>query len=183
MDLLTTYTYHSELQVITALSLISALYSSLAHAKSSQSSLDVFWQRLLTVEILQLLALRSSCHSHPCRTVNLTIAPSLLSLPYQPSTDRIAPFVFFITPRCGRHRKHHSSIVACVFVSVGTCLPSRFSETAICLFAYRIATAVLVCFEVFAQQPFYMPQYRQQGVPKQNGPTTDFLANDCWHFE
>jgi hypothetical protein len=68
IDLLTTYTHHSKLQVITALSLISALYKSLAHAKSSQSSLDVFWQRLLTVEILQLPALRPSCHSRSCRT-------------------------------------------------------------------------------------------------------------------
>jgi hypothetical protein len=39
-------------------------------------------QRLLTVEILKLRALTSSCHSCPCRTfVNSTIAPSLLSLP------------------------------------------------------------------------------------------------------
>jgi hypothetical protein len=38
MDLLTTYTHHSELQVITALSLISTLYKSLAHAKSSQAA-------------------------------------------------------------------------------------------------------------------------------------------------
>jgi hypothetical protein len=35
-------------------------------------------------------------------------------------------------------------------VSVGTCLPSRCSETTICLFAYCIATAVLgACFEAF----------------------------------
>jgi hypothetical protein len=68
MDLLTTCTHHSELQVITALSLISTLYKSLAHAKSSQSSLDDSGQWLLTVKILQLPALRSSCHSHSSRT-------------------------------------------------------------------------------------------------------------------
>jgi hypothetical protein len=38
MDLLTTYTHDSEVQVITGLSLISTLYKSLAHAKSPQSA-------------------------------------------------------------------------------------------------------------------------------------------------
>jgi hypothetical protein len=32
------------------------------------SSTAAPWQWLLTLEILQLLALRSSCHIHPCRT-------------------------------------------------------------------------------------------------------------------
>jgi hypothetical protein len=41
LDLLTTGPYNSELQVITALSLVATLYKSLAHAKSSQFSLDV----------------------------------------------------------------------------------------------------------------------------------------------
>jgi hypothetical protein len=45
-DLLTAYTHHSELHVITALVLISTLYKSLGHAKSSQSSLVVSWQRI-----------------------------------------------------------------------------------------------------------------------------------------
>jgi hypothetical protein len=59
--------------------------------------------------------------------------------------------VFNITPRRGPHRKSRSAVVACMFVSAGTCLPSRCSETAFCLFAYRIATVLLVvCFEVFA---------------------------------
>jgi hypothetical protein len=45
-------------------------------------------------------------------------------------------------------------------ISAGTCLPSRCSETAVYLLAYFIATAVLVvCFETFVQQRFYMPQY------------------------
>jgi hypothetical protein len=60
MDLLTTYTHDSELQAITVLSLISTIHKSL-QAKSSQSSLVVSWQRLLTMEILQLPALRSCC--------------------------------------------------------------------------------------------------------------------------
>jgi hypothetical protein len=59
MDLLATCIHHSELQVVIALSLISTLYKSLVHAKSSLYLLDVSWKRLLTVEILQLPALTS----------------------------------------------------------------------------------------------------------------------------
>jgi hypothetical protein len=131
MDLLTTCTHRSELQVITAKSLISALYKSRQHLLSllqpARSSPVVPWQRLLILEILQLHALRSSCHSRPCRIlVNSTIALSLLRLPCrahlncQPSTNWNFPIVFFITPRRGPHRKHRYSIVACLFVSAGT---------------------------------------------------------------
>jgi hypothetical protein len=35
----------------------------------------------------------------------------------------------------------------------------RFLETAVCLSAYCIATALLVRFEVSTQQRVYMPQY------------------------
>jgi hypothetical protein len=63
MDLLTNYTHHSELQVITAPSLIYTLYKSLLQTLSllqpAVSSLAVPWQRLLTLEILLLPALRS----------------------------------------------------------------------------------------------------------------------------
>jgi hypothetical protein len=72
MYLLTDYTHHSELQVITALSLISTFYKSPQHPLSlfqpAVSSSAIPWQRLLTVDILQLHALRCSCHSRPCRT-------------------------------------------------------------------------------------------------------------------
>jgi hypothetical protein len=80
--------------------------------------------------------------------VNWTKAPALLSLPWraqlncQPSADWIAPVVFFIIPRRGPHRKHRSYIVACLFVSEGTSLPSRSSETAICLFPYCLETGL-----------------------------------------
>jgi hypothetical protein len=69
LDLLTTCTHHSELHVITELPPISTLYKSLGHAKSSQSPLVVSLQRLLTLEIFQLPAFRSFCHSCPCRTL------------------------------------------------------------------------------------------------------------------
>jgi hypothetical protein len=48
MDLLTTCTHHSELQVITALSLISTLYKWLAHAKYSQFA---FTSRFLITDL------------------------------------------------------------------------------------------------------------------------------------
>jgi hypothetical protein len=71
MDLLTNI-YHSELRVLT-LSFIFTLHRSPQHLlsifQSAMSSSAVPRQRLLTVEILQLHALRSSCHSRPCRTL------------------------------------------------------------------------------------------------------------------
>jgi hypothetical protein len=45
------------------------------------------------------------------------------------TTEIIAPTVLVITSRHGPHSKHRSSIVACVFVAAGTCLPSHCPET------------------------------------------------------
>jgi hypothetical protein len=69
MDLLTTYTHDPELQAFTALSLISTIHKSPHHplSLSSLSSPSVSWQRLLTVEILQLHALIFYLHRWPCR--------------------------------------------------------------------------------------------------------------------
>jgi hypothetical protein len=68
-----TCTYHSELQVITALLLISTFYKSPQHSLSlfqpAVSKPVLAWQLLLTAEILQLPALRASCHSRPYRTL------------------------------------------------------------------------------------------------------------------
>jgi hypothetical protein len=72
-------------------------YYTLSLPQPAVSSSAVSWQRLITVEILQLLALGSSYHSCPCRTlVNFlnpnwrqpvanfrTIAPFLLSPPWR----------------------------------------------------------------------------------------------------
>jgi hypothetical protein len=71
MDLLTNYTPHSELQVITAPPLISTVHKSPQHPLSlyqpAVSSPTVPCQRLLTVEILQFHAHRFYLHSLPCR--------------------------------------------------------------------------------------------------------------------
>jgi hypothetical protein len=70
-DLLTTYTQHSELQVITALLLISTLYKSEQHLLSlfqpAVSSSAVPWKQLLTLNILQIPVLRFYLQSLPCR--------------------------------------------------------------------------------------------------------------------
>jgi hypothetical protein len=68
LDILITYTHHSELQVITALWIISTIHRSSQHQLKLFQTVDP-WQRLLTVEILQLPALRFSCHSRPCRNL------------------------------------------------------------------------------------------------------------------
>jgi hypothetical protein len=54
------------------------------------SSAAVPWQRLLTVEILQLHALRFYLHSLPCRTQ--------LSSNCLPTDNCVAPIVFLTTP-------------------------------------------------------------------------------------
>jgi hypothetical protein len=91
--------------------------------KSPQHTLSLFqpavsspavpWQRLVTVEILQLHALKSFLHR----------------LSY--TADSVAQIVFLITPLHGPSRKHRFQqyIVACVSVAAGTCLLSRCLET------------------------------------------------------
>jgi hypothetical protein len=87
MDLLTTYTYtythDSELQVITAPSLFSTLFKSLLQTQNllqpAVSSLAVLWQRLLTVEILQLHILTSLLSAeYPATDLKSTIKAKLL---------------------------------------------------------------------------------------------------------
>jgi hypothetical protein len=60
----------------------------------------------------------------------LQTSTELPTLNSQLTTELVNLIAFKITPRCGPHRKHTSSIVACVFVFAGTCLPSRCSESA-----------------------------------------------------
>jgi hypothetical protein len=68
-----------ELQAITAPLLISTIHKSPQHLLSlyqlAVSSPAIPWQRLLTVEILQLHALRSCLHSFQCRTPLSCICP------------------------------------------------------------------------------------------------------------
>jgi hypothetical protein len=69
---LITYTHDSELQATAAPPLISTIHKSQQHTLSllqtAMSSSAVPWQRPLTVDILQLHALKSSIHRLPYRT-------------------------------------------------------------------------------------------------------------------
>jgi hypothetical protein len=166
MDLLTTYTQHSELQVITALSLISKFYKSPQHPPSLLPACCVLISHSQATasnsgdssashtQVLSLQPPMQNSQSAHCQLNYSTIySQSSLqnwTLNCQPSIDWIAPFAFFIAPWHGPHWKHHSSSVVCVFVSAGTCLPSCWLEMTFCLFAYCIAMAVHVWFEVFA---------------------------------
>jgi hypothetical protein len=120
LGLLTTLPYDPELQVSTAPSLISTIHKplpqTLNHLQPAVSSLDVSWQRLLTVEILQLHAFKSSLHTLPYRTTYQLILS--LACNISARTTHTHPV------------SNNTSIVACVFVVAGTCLPSRCLETA-----------------------------------------------------
>jgi hypothetical protein len=120
LDLLTTLTHDSELQAITAPSLISTICKSPLHPlslfQSVVSSLAVSLQRLLTVMILQ----------HPRLSPLWTAAPFQLP-PFfrlQYRTHSVAPIFFLITPRqdqVGNTVSKSTSIVACISVAAGTC--------------------------------------------------------------
>jgi hypothetical protein len=89
LDLLSTYAHHSELHIIITLTLISTLHKSpqypLSLFQPAVSSRAVPWQRLLTVEILQLPALRSFCHNRPCRNPVNSLNPN-----WQQSTPELS---------------------------------------------------------------------------------------------
>jgi hypothetical protein len=152
MDLLIIYTHNSELQAVTAPSLIYTLYKSPQHMLSLFSACCVFTIRslatALTVEILQLHALRSSLHRLAYRIL------------YQLRTNLVGPFVFKITPRHGPHRKHRYFIVACVFVAAGTWLPSCCPETGcITPFIMNSLPPQWRRFVTVTQQQVYMLQH------------------------
>jgi hypothetical protein len=82
MDLLTTYTHHSELQLITAVSLISTHYKSPQHPLSLFPGCCVFVS--LPCRICQLTVnwiIEPSLLSHPCRTQLSIAKPQLTGLP------------------------------------------------------------------------------------------------------
>jgi hypothetical protein len=125
MDLLATHKHDSELQVITAISLISTLYKSPQHPTSlfqpAVFSPAFLWQRFLAMDILQLHALTVSCAelSFQLTTDNSTNwvpgwRPFHTNFPvfssqadFQLTTNWVAPVIFRITSRHGPHRKHH----------------------------------------------------------------------------
>jgi hypothetical protein len=103
------------------------LHITTAHIKSSQSA---FTSRFLVTDLNgESSASVGYCTANiPSWTVNLIIAPSLLSLPCR---TQPTPIVLVITSRHGPHRKHRSSIVGWVFIAAETCLRSCCPETAV----------------------------------------------------
>jgi hypothetical protein len=147
-----------ELQVITALSLISTLY------KWPQHPLSLF-QPVLTSRSLTT-ASKSGDSAASRAQVLLSQPPvqnscqldySAISTqpPLQSSTELVAPILFFIATLHGLHRKRNFFIVACVFVSVGLCLRDvahkrlfirlLHSNSCTCLYAKIQRTTVLCC--------------------------------------
>jgi hypothetical protein len=118
--LLTTYTRDLELQAIIAPSLISTLYKSSQH-QPAMSSPAVPWQRLLTVEILQLHTLKSSLHGASLLTASF---PHRLSY----RTNSVAPIIFLITSLHGPIRKHRFQqyLHCCIRIR---CSVNVFTET------------------------------------------------------
>jgi hypothetical protein len=136
MHLLTTYTHHSELQVITALSLISTLYKSSQHLLSFSSLLCLHqpfpsngFYEWKCFSFTRSGPLVTASHAEFLSAVNSNIAPFLLSLPYRAQLTGCPNSLLFITPRRGPRRQHPVSPVACVTVSAVSCLPNRCPET------------------------------------------------------
>jgi hypothetical protein len=131
MNLLSIYAHDSELQAITAPPLKSTNHKSTQHPLSlfeAAVSSAVPWQRLITMEILQLHALKFA----------------LDRLPYR--TDLLAPIAFKITPRHGP-RRNSASIVARRFFAAGTCLPSRYLKS---LWYFRLSRGHLMATALHA---------------------------------
>jgi hypothetical protein len=115
MDLLTAYTHHTELHVITALPLISTLYKSLQHpfslfpacrASISHSLAKVSNSGDSSASRVQVLSSQPPMQNS---TLNWQLPPGLAAVSHQPprlSTEWVAPTVFKITPLHGPHRKH-----------------------------------------------------------------------------
>jgi hypothetical protein len=127
MHLLTTYTNHSELQVITALSKISTLYISPQHL------LSLFLVCCVFISRSPATASNSGDYSASCAHV-LSSQPPVQNraLNRQLTTNWIAPIVFLVTTLHGPSRKrrfHSNFIVDFVFVAAGTCVPISYLET------------------------------------------------------
>jgi hypothetical protein len=120
MDFLTTYTHHSELRVIKMLSLISTIYNSqqrpltFFYSLLYVSSPALPWKRLLTVEILQLHALKFCLQTSVAELNTQLTTARLVAISHRPpsllftgwiSTDWIALIVFLITTLYGPNGK------------------------------------------------------------------------------
>jgi hypothetical protein len=153
MNLLTPYTHHSELQVITALLVISTL------CKTPQYPLSLFPACLVFISrspatasnsdnssVSRSQVLFKAVRAELLSTVNSTIAPSLLSLPCRAQLNCQPSTVNFITRltllMTFRHEPHRKPRFHCYWITIPLPLPSNSRCTA-------------VPFEVPAQQRVY----------------------------
>jgi hypothetical protein len=131
INLLPTYAHHSQLQVITAVTLISTIHKSL-HAKSFPACSD-FNSHSLTAASNSGDSPASRAQvllSEPLvqkTTLNSTTAPSVLSLACTAQLT-VCPSSLLISSRRGPGRQHTLHAVVCVSVVAGTCLPSCCPE-------------------------------------------------------
>jgi hypothetical protein len=114
--------HDSELQALTAPPVISTIHKSLQHLSSSA----VPWQRILTVEILQIHALRSCLHSLTCRTLvnwqlNCLLSSSLAELNWT-GCPRSLLYNHFA-------RTEQKTPFPKITIVIEAYLPTRFSET------------------------------------------------------
>jgi hypothetical protein len=130
MDLLTTYTHDSELQVITALSLISTLY------KSPQHPLSLFAACCVFISCYVAATSNSGDFSAPC-----------------PQVDSTAPTIFLTTTLHGPSRKHRFQQHLCCCVRI-RCSGNVFTEP-----LPRNGLHNTVVYSPIAQQRLYTPQY------------------------
>jgi hypothetical protein len=135
IDLVITYTHDWELQAITVPPLISTIHKSPQHLLSlfqpAISSLAVPLQRLLTLQIIQLHALRSSLHSLLCRTELSTNFVSCIWELDAVRTENTA--LLLLCPTAAL------LIICCL--ATGTCLPSCCPET-VAVYGQRLATGL-----------------------------------------
>jgi hypothetical protein len=149
LDLVTTYTHNSELQAITAPSLMSTTHISPQH-KLRFPAWSVLTSRSL------ITAINSGDHSASAFKFSLNdgFLPTdsfLHRLPYR--TGLVAPFVFLITPRHGPRRQHRSSVTA------GTCLLNRCSAAAVYSCLLRICCLATNVVPSSVSQPFPRNEY------------------------
>jgi hypothetical protein len=121
--------HYSELQIITALSLISTLYKSPQHLISlfpgccvskSRSLAMASNSRDASASCAQVLSSQPPMHNWILNRWPTTNYSTISSQPrLQNSTELVAPSLFFLTPHCD----NTISPVSCITIAEGMCLP------------------------------------------------------------
>jgi hypothetical protein len=170
----------------TALSLIYTLYKSLGHAKSSQYSLIVSWQRIynsLTVTaahyevfLAQPNSFLAICSQLFCQLPTLeTLSILCCSCQLRNSTDSNDLFCLFITPRHRLYRKHSSSTVAWTRFCGNVLTQLLHSNGCMHRISYRDNSSIVICEHYLATAVSLALQF----LPWANMP--QYISCSC-HF-